>query len=248
MRTARIAIAIASTCALTVPVLVLSSYAAAGSSDVSGSGTTPVAATSVRFQPAVATGAQATLVRPAKPKPRVKHKPAPKPTPRRHVRHPATAPHIVHRTAARPQHEVTHHRAPAGPTSWAALNAAIARIPGYHRGDARWVIKSSAHWGTADWYRNTIYLSHSIPDSKVYDVVLHEWSHLLTVRAYAGDVDAAVAAAKSFFGGRGLMGAEYAADCMARVLGAHWTNYTSCSSADWRAGARRLVHGKRLHT
>jgi len=75
-----------------------------------------------------------------------------------------------------------------------------------------------------------------VPDSKVYDVVLHEWSHLLTVHAYGGNVDAAVAATTVFFGGRGLMGSEYAADCMARVLGAHWTNYRPAGP---RPGAAR---------
>src|SRR5436305_14411827 len=76
----------------------------------------------------------------------------------------------------------TSHRAtspalmPDGPTSWGALNAAIARIPTYHSGDARWVIKNTGWWGTADWQNGLIYISPPVPDSKLYDLAVPEWS------------------------------------------------------------------------
>jgi hypothetical protein len=133
-------------------------------------------------------------------------------------------------------------------SSWSAdLSAAIRRIPGFHSGDARWVVTSSyGSWGTADWYRSIVYVSPRVPRDRLYDVVVHEWSHLLSVRRYDGNVDEAVRAMNAYFGGSGLIGAERAADCMARLLGAQWTNYTPCTSASWRAGAARLVNGESL--
>ena len=44
------------------------------------------------------------------------------------------------------------------------------------------------------------------------------------------------------FGQSGEYGLEIEADCMARVQGATWTNYTSCSNAAWRSYATKLVH------
>jgi hypothetical protein len=136
---------------------------------------------------------------------------------------------------------------PAGPTSWGQLNAAIARIPSYHPGGARWVVSNAyGHWGTADWYHDTLYISPNVPTDRLYDVAVHEWSHELSVLDYGGDVDTATAAMNSWFGGSGLTGAERAADCMAIAQGAQWTHYTSCANSHWRAGASRLVSGKRL--
>jgi hypothetical protein len=133
-----------------------------------------------------------------------------------------------------------------GPTSWSALNAAIARIPSYRPGAARWVVQNTGWWATADWGRGVIYISPTTPQRKLYDVVVHEWSHILQVRVYGGSVNATEKATRDYFGGSGLNGAEYAADCMAILQGAHWTHYTSCSNAHWRAGARRLLAGHRL--
>jgi hypothetical protein len=143
------------------------------------------------------------------------------------------------------RHPSTHHY-PSGPTSWGALNAAIARIPTYHAGDARWVIKNTGWWGTAIWESDLIYISPTVPEKRLYDVAVHEWSHLLTVHAYGGSVALAVAATTAYYGGTGLYGAEYAADCMAILQGAQWTNYTPCTSARWRAGARDLIDGRQL--
>ena len=132
-----------------------------------------------------------------------------------------------------------------------ALRSVVAHIPGYrsHR-PARWVISSrfDPNWGTTDWYRNTIYVSPRTPRSVLAAVVRHEWGHELSVRAYGGNVAAAVKAMNRVFGGgrSGLRGAENAADCMARLLGARWTRYTACSSLAWRRQAARLLHGQRL--
>jgi hypothetical protein len=132
-------------------------------------------------------------------------------------------------------------------TPGARMQQAIARIPGYRAGDAVWLLTSRyGHWGVADLGTGVIYISPSVPAARMYDVVVHEWSHVLSVRDYGGDVNAAVGAMDHWFGGAGLQGAERAADCMARELGAAWTHYTPCPSAAWRAGARRLLAGQRL--
>jgi hypothetical protein len=105
------------------------------------------------------------------------------------------------------------------------------------------------YWGTADWYRSTIYISPTVPAPYLYSVAVHEWSHELAVLDYGGDVNASVAALNHRFGGAGrsgLNGAENAADCMALLQGATWTHYTSCSNPTWRRLAARLVAGHRL--
>jgi hypothetical protein len=148
----------------------------------------------------------------------------------------------VHRPAVR--HASPHY--PSGPTSWGVLNAAIARIPTYHPGAATWVIKDTGYWGTSDWYHDIIYISPTVPDDRVFDVAVHEWSHLLSIDDYGGNVNAAIVAMDAWYGADGMMGAEYAADCMAIEQGADWTNYTSCTSTHWRQGAQLLVAGKQL--
>jgi hypothetical protein len=150
------------------------------------------------------------------------------------VVHPAVAPHP----------KATYV---SGPTSWSALNAAIARIPTYRSGTARWVVSSKYDfWGTADWYHDVLYVAPGVPVSKLYDVAVHEWSHELSVLDYGGDVAAATRAMNATFGGGGLTGPERAADCMAILQGASWTHYTTCTDATWRAAAARLVAGKTL--
>jgi hypothetical protein len=123
------------------------------------------------------------------------------------------------------------------------MMAAVARIPGYRAGSVEWVMTSKyGSWGTADWYRGVVYISPSVPARRMYDVVAHEWSHLVSVRPYAS-VSTATKEMNRVFGGSGLTGAERAADCMARRLGATWTHYTSCDSSAWRAAAVRLLAG-----
>jgi hypothetical protein len=127
------------------------------------------------------------------------------------------------------------------------LMATVARIPGYRTGDAVWSIRPGlGSWGMAVMGGATVYISPDVPADKLYDVVVHEWSHLLSIKAYNGDVTGAIAAMNRYFGGTDLVGAERAADCMARLLGASWTHYTSCTSTAWRDGARRLISRQRL--
>lgn len=134
-----------------------------------------------------------------------------------------------------------------GPTDWLALNAAIARIPTYDGSSVSWVVSTRySFWGTADWYNAVLYVNPDVPRDRLYDVVVHEWSHELSVRDYDGDVRRAKRAMNRFFGGDHLVGAERAADCMAILQGAVWTHYTQCRDRHWRHGARRLVNGRRL--
>jgi hypothetical protein len=133
------------------------------------------------------------------------------------------------------------------PTSWSALNSVIAQIPSYEPGTTEWAVSAKYDfWATADWYNNIIYVNPSVPVDRLYDVVVHEWSHLVSVRAYDGNVRKAKHAMNRWFGGSGLTGAERAADCMARVQGATWTYYTPCSKHHWRKGARRLLNERPL--
>jgi hypothetical protein len=165
-------------------------------------------------------------------------KPSATPTPA-----PAT---VAPKPKTAPKKHVVKHapaRFVAGPTKWSALNAAIAHIPTYRPGVAKWVVKDTGYWGTADWYANVIYISPSVPDSKVYDVAVHEWSHLLSIVPY-GDVHLAAVAMRAYFGGTD--GPEIAADCMAKLQGAKYLHYTQCTNAVWIAGAKLLVAGQRL--
>lgn len=137
-------------------------------------------------------------------------------------------------------------------TTITVLHLDVSRIPGYRtRRPARWVISNRypGTWGVTDWYHDTIYISPSVPTGYLPSVVRHEWSHELSVRAYGGDVAAAVRAMNRVFGGpgaTGIRGAEYAADCMAIQLGATWTHYTTCQPSSWRYAAAQLLRGRRL--
>lgn len=141
----------------------------------------------------------------------------------------------------------TSTRTSGASTFQQALDAAIARIPTYRPGAARWVVsRAYDFWGTADWYHDVLYVSPDVPMSKLYDVAVHEWSHELSVLDYGGDVAAATAAMNGWFGGSDLTGPERAADCMAILQGARWTHYTTCTNAQWRVGAARLIAGQQL--
>ena len=185
-----------------------------------------------------------------------------------HVRPPAVAPAADRPARADAQRRRAHMPEPAAAAPSAAgrapspaasaartgtrqqphtLAAAVARIPGNQAEGARWVARAyRGHWGATDWYRNTIYISPRTPPSRLYSVVAHEWSHLVQVRAYGGNVAAAVRAMTERFGGTGLTGAERAADCMALLQGATWTKYTACADPDWRRSAAVLLQGRRL--
>lgn len=156
-----------------------------------------------------------------------------------------SAPAKVRTPVARPKVRVTVTRRPTPRlTGKQLMLASVARIPGYQAGTVRWVMSSKyGSWGTADWYRGVIYISPSVPDRRMYDVVAHEWSHLRSVQPY-DSVSEATAAMNRVFGGSGLTGAERAADCMARLLRATWTHYTGCQKSDWRKAAARLLAGR----
>ena len=137
--------------------------------------------------------------------------------------------------------------AASGPTSWPALNAAISRIPGYVPGGIRWTVTSRyGHWGATDLATSHIYISPSVSTSLLDSVVRHEYAHVVTVRAYGGAWRTARSETNVAFGGTGATGVERAADCMARAMGASWTNYTTCSRKDWQRHARQLLAGHRL--
>lgn len=133
------------------------------------------------------------------------------------------------------------------PTSWPALNHAIRALPGYHPGWARWRVGGAAlgWYATTDWYHAVVRVHRSVPKHRLYSVVAHEWSHIVQVRDYGGSVARAVRALHRYYGGHGILGAEYAADCMARLQGATWTHYTACNNRHWLHGAHRLL--RRLH-
>lgn len=182
----------------------------------------------------------------AKPAPRktAKPKPRPKATPSPRATHRTT--HNVRRTTA-PTPAPTRSVRKAPSSFQDRLMQAVNRIPGYRTGEAVWVVKPDlGSWGLAAMGGGTVYISPDVPADKLYDVVAHEWSHVLTVKVYGGDLMSALAAVNSYFGGTDLVGAERAADCMAKALGATWTHYTSCTDARWRDGARRLVSRQRL--
>jgi hypothetical protein len=133
-------------------------------------------------------------------------------------------------------------------SSWRALNRALASIPGYRSGVARWAITNRfGHWGTTDLSSGRIYISPSTPAAKLYSVAAHEYAHVLTSAAYGWHWQAMSMAMDRWYGGGPLIARERAADCMARAMGATWTNYTACSNAHWLTGARTLLAGRRLH-
>jgi hypothetical protein len=133
----------------------------------------------------------------------------------------------------------------SGPTAWSALNAAISRIPGYRQGGIRWSVTGRyGHYGTTDLATSAIYISPNVPLSLLDSVVRHEYAHVVSVRAYGGQWQTAKSALNRAYGGSGMTGAERAADCMARAMGATWLNYTACTSSSWQAMAQRLLSGR----
>ncbi|KQX61923.1 hypothetical protein [Angustibacter sp. Root456] len=156
------------------------------------------------------------------------------------------------RAAAAPHRQVVRRAAvkrparskPVRPST--TLHQAVARIPRYgaHR-PTRWVLTSQyGHYGATDLGSGTVYISPSVPASRLDSVVRHEWAHVLQIRVY-GSASATIAGLNAAFGGSGMTGLERAADCMAVQLGATWTNYTSCSSPAWQRAASRLLAGRR---
>jgi hypothetical protein len=206
--------------------------------------------------------AASTQVMPAVIAPAPKPKPKPKPKP---VAKPVVKPVAKPKVIAKPKpvvkpkpkpRVIAKPRTVASPTPVKAVVSsgsaqqrmmdAVARIPGYRAGSAHWyLVAVDGYWGTADWYHDAIYISPSVPANRIYDVVAHEWAHLLSVKVY-GNVNVATAAMNAFFGGSGVQGSEKAADCMARQLGASWTHYTQCTDARWLAGGADLLAGRKV--
>jgi hypothetical protein len=102
------------------------------------------------------------------------------------------------------------------------------------------------HWGATDLATSDIYISPSVRTSLLDSLVRHEYAHVVTVRAYGGDWRTARSEMNVAFGASGRIGVERAADCMARAMGASWTNYTTCTREDWQRHARRLLSGRPL--
>ncbi|HEX3708237.1 MAG TPA: hypothetical protein VHV76_16550 [Mycobacteriales bacterium] len=149
---------------------------------------------------------------------------------------------ITH-AAAEPQRQsaTVHH---------ANLLSAIADLPHYYPGVVHWHLSTSwKHYGTTNWDTNTITISAFTPLTLLYSVVAHEWGHEVQAYDYHGDLWAGVKAMNRHFGGAGKSGQrgiEYAADCMAILQGATWTDYTPCRHKAWRSSARRLLEGHKL--
>lgn len=123
----------------------------------------------------------------------------------------------------------------------------VRRIPLYRPGVARWlVVEDLAAYGITSLRTSTVYLSPRIPRRLLYSVVAHEWGHVISTRAYNGDLVASQRAFKRWFGGSTRTALERVADCIALVLGATWTYYTSCADQRWRHGARSLAAGRPL--
>ena len=146
---------------------------------------------------------------------------------------------------------VVHHdpppvpATPAGPTYWPALNAAISRIPNLQPSIVHWVVEDRGDWADTDLSTGTVYVAPRAPVNLLFSIVAHEYGHVLQGRIYGG-LDAAVAGLQPFYGYVGELAIERAADCMALLEGATWTNYTTCQNAAWRQDAAILLSGRRL--
>lgn len=152
---------------------------------------------------------------------------APAPPPRRPARHASRARRVI-------------------PLSFEQeVQRQVTRIPFYRPELVHWVVRPGlANYGVTNLVTHTVYLSPRIPRRLIYSVVAHEWGHVISTRAYAGDLGAAGQAYLEWFGGASITVAfERAADCVAVILGARWTHYTSCQDSRWRDGARYLAVG-----
>lgn len=154
--------------------------------------------------------------------------------------------------AARSASRAAATAAPAR-TSWPALNRAIAAIPGYRDGIARWHVTSRfGHYGITDANQPgaaNIYISPTVPASKLYSVAAHEYGHAVVIANYGtgyGPYTRYSSDMVRWFGGTTVTGLERAADCIALQLGATWTNYTGCGDPHWQEGARILLRGGTL--
>jgi hypothetical protein len=153
---------------------------------------------------------------------------------------PATpAPPVATRTTPTHETSVRQH------TGWQALDDAIDQLPYWYPGVATFRVGDKGAWGATDLDNGIIWIAPRTPSYDLLSVVMHEYGHAITGRLYGG-FQGAEAAADHFFGQSGEYGLEVEADCMARVEGAAWTNYTPCQNATWRAYAASLLHMKKI--
>lgn len=145
-----------------------------------------------------------------------------------------------------PMARMTRSVQATGPTGWAALDNVIAQFPAAFP-PITWRIKDlGGHWGTTQFEAREIDIAPTVPADKIFDVVVHEWSHIRSTDTYGGNIDTAFAAMRATFTGLSIDGIELAADCMAVLQGAKWTFYTPCTNPSWRAAAEKLLGGQRL--
>lgn len=227
---------------LTLSLLATATAAATalGTTALASSAETPLAGgpSSLGTHAAVAL-APVPVVAPPRARPRVPAPVKPAPKPRATVR--ATH-HAVATASPAPRVSRTARLTPQQ-----LLDRAVAALPNFHTGDAVFVLKPGlGSWGLTDMGAGVVYISPTVPADRMYSVVAHEWGHALSAKPYKPDVMAGVNAMNAWFGGSGLTGAERAADCIARLLGATWTNYTPCTDAHWRDGARKLLAHQQL--
>ncbi|SDI76910.1 hypothetical protein SAMN05444157_0070 [Frankineae bacterium MT45] len=137
-------------------------------------------------------------------------------------------------------------RKPAVPayTSWPALNAAIARIPNLHPQWVHFIVADKGAWGATNLSTGTVYIAPRAPVADLYSIVVHEYAHVIQGRLY-GNMAGAIAGLRPQFGNAGERTIEYAADCVARLEGATWTDYTSCTNPAWRRAAQALLNLRR---
>ena len=100
-------------------------------------------------------------------------------------------------------------------------------------------------WGWTDYDgTGTVTIDPNMPAVEVRDLLLHEWGHIQMFTVYEGDWQASRAEADAVFGAD--QGEEYAADCIAVLLGATSTTVTDCADLQHRAAAQLLLDGERL--
>ena len=206
----------------------------------------PTTAATASATAAESTGAPTATVPPAPT--RATPSPVRRPAPARTTARPSPTPPPKPRPRPKPTLRTSTAPAPAAVAGVPmALRYAVGRIPAYRPGVVSdWVWSDRyGHYGATNLATREVTISPRVPSSILYSVVVHEYSHALAIWVYGSSASADVALMRTF-GGSAAMARERAADCMAIVQGATWTNYTSCGSGAWRQAAWVLVSGRRL--
>lgn len=147
---------------------------------------------------------------------------------------------IVTRAPAPPQTQPQPKPQPAAPPAapavdaWhAVFNDMVTRLPGTYR------IGEPAGcncWGVTPHDTDTVFVSPRTPVSRVADVMRHESGHIRMTRVYGS-------ASKAYEGLKAYGGWEAVADCVARLIGARWTNYVTSCTAPMTTAARAILNG-----